>query len=100
MRRPACDPIADRAREATTYLVEQYWPGVTAEAFRSAIARLRSTSRAMARGGAPIRYLHSTLVPADEAVFCVLSAASPDLIEQLYTRAQMPFDRILAAVEL
>ena len=54
----------------------------------------------MARGGAPIRYLHSTMVPTDEAAFCVLSAASPELIEQLYARVGLRFDRIVAAVEM
>ena len=98
MRRPTREPIAAPSPE--TYLVEHYWPGITADAFRSAVARLRSTSRAMARGGVPIRYLHSTMVPSDEAAFCVLSAASPELIEQLYARVGLRFDRIVAAVEM
>lgn len=88
------------ASVGTTYLVEHYWPGSTAEDFRAAIARLRSTSRSMARTGVRIRYLHSTMVPTDEAGFCVLSAASLELIEQLYARAGIRFDRIVAAVEV
>jgi hypothetical protein len=85
---------------ATTYLVEQYWPGVTTEIFRSAAKRVRATAQAMARGGVPIRYLHSTMVPADEATFCVISATSLDLIEQLYAQAGVRFDRIIAAIEV
>ena len=65
---------------ATTYLVEQYWPGITAEDFRVATERVRATARAMARGGAPIRHLHSILVPAAEAAFGVFDAASIELI--------------------
>lgn len=97
MTRP---PNPAGAPGATTYLVEHYWPGITAEAFRSATERVRATARAMARSGAPIRYLHSTMVPADEAAFCVLTAASPELIEQLYARAGIRFDRIVAAVQM
>ena len=84
----------------TTYLVEHYWPGITAEAFRSAVARLRSTSAAMARGGVTIRCLHSTMIPADEAAFCVFAAGSSELIEQLYHRAGIRFDRIVVSLEV
>jgi len=85
---------------ATTYLVEHYWPGVTTEAFRSATGRVRATARAMTRAGTPIRYRHSTMVPADEAAFCVFDAPSMELVEQLYVRAGVRFDRIVAALEI
>ena len=84
----------------TTYLVEHYWPGITAETFRSAAARVRTTAKAMSRDGTPIRYRHSTLVPADEAGFCVFDADSAEQIEQLYARAGVRFERIVAAVEV
>ena len=84
----------------TTYLVEHYWPGITPEAFRTSTDRVRATARAMARGGVPIRYLRSILVPADEAAFCVLAAASLELVEQLYARAGIGFDRIVVALEV
>jgi hypothetical protein len=83
-----------------TYLVEHYLPGITPEAFRTSTDRVRATARAMARGGVPIRYLRSILVPADEAAFCVFTAASIELIEQLYARAGVRFDRIVAALEI
>ena len=60
---------------------------------------MRTTAEAMARGGTPIRYLHSTMVPADEAAFCVFDATSTELIEQLYARAGVRFERIVAALE-
>ena len=84
----------------TTYLVEHYWPGITAETFRSAAERVRTAAEAMSRDGTPVRYRHSTLVPADEAGFCVVDAASAELIEQLYARAGVRFERIVAAVEV
>jgi hypothetical protein len=69
---------------STAYLVEHYWPGITPEHFRSVAHLARATAEAMARGGTPIRYLHSTRVPVDEAAFCVLDAPSMELIEELY----------------
>jgi hypothetical protein len=83
-----------------TFLVEHYWPGVTAEAFRSAAERVRSSAEEMAAGDSTIVFLHSTLVPEDEAAFCVFSATSADLVVEAYSRAGVQFERILAALEV
>jgi hypothetical protein len=83
-----------------SYLVEHYWPGITAEIFRAATERVRTAAAAMARDGTPIRYLHSTMVPVDEAAFCVFDAPSMEMIAQLYARAGVRFDRIVAALEV
>lgn len=88
------------AFNSTTYLVEHYWPGITTETFRETAERVRTTAEAMARGGTAIHYLHSTMVPVDEAAFFVLDAASMELVEQLYARAGIRFDRIVAALEV
>ena len=99
MRPASPQASSDHGPERTTYLVEHYWPGITVDIFRSAAERVRATAEVMAQGGTPIRYRHSTLVPADEAVFCVFEAASAELIEQLYARAGVAFERIVIALE-
>ena len=83
----------------TTFLVEHYWPGVTESGFSAAAESLRSASEALAAAGATLRYLHSTLVPEDEAAFCVFQASTRSLVEQAYARAGVRFERILDAVE-
>ena len=85
--------------EPTTFLVEHYWPGVTESGFSAAAESLRSASEAIAATGGKVRYLHSTLVPEDEAAFCVFQAASRTLVEQAYARAGVRFERMLDAVE-
>jgi hypothetical protein len=82
-----------------TFLVEHYWPGVTAEEFRAAAERVRASAGEMARGDARIEFLHSTLVPEDEAAFCVFAADSPALVEEAYGRAGVAFERIVDALE-
>lgn len=82
-----------------TYLVEHYWPSVTADEFASAADRVRASANQLMSAGRPVRYLHATLVPEDAAAFCVLSAASRDLVEQVYAQAQVTFERIVDAVE-
>ena len=90
--------MADAA-EWPTYLVEHYWPGVTEAAFRRSARRVAASADRLARAGEPIRFLHSTLVPDDEAAFCVLTAASPDLVERAYAAAGVAFERLVEAIE-
>ena len=83
-----------------TFLVEHYWPGSSAEHFREIAAHVRATAEAMAEDGAPIRCLHSILVPADGSAFCLFDAASAAWIEQLYSRAGVRYNRIVDALEI
>jgi Nickel responsive protein SCO4226-like len=100
MRHSSLKARSTRAPELTAYLVEHYWPGITAEVFRAATERVQTIAEAMTRGGTPVRYLHSTMVPVDEAAFCVFATTSIELIELLYARAEVRFDRIVAALEV
>jgi len=88
------------ASHTHTYLVEHYWPDATADAFRDAADRLRAAAQAMALASQPIHFLHSTLVLEDENAFCVFSAASSSLVAEAYRRADVPFERIVDALEL
>lgn len=90
----------DSEPRRVTVLVEHYWPGVTAEAFRLAAERVHVSASELARAGEPIRYLHGTLVPADESAFCVFEAASVELVERAYEKAGVPFERLLVALEV
>jgi hypothetical protein len=83
-----------------TFLVEHYWPGITVDEFRAAADRVRASTRDMARDAARIGFLHSTMVPEDEAAFCVFAAASSALVEEAYRRAGVAFERIVDALEL
>lgn len=86
------------AGTAQSFLVEHYRPGITADAFRAAITRVRTSAAAMRRDGSPIRCVHATLVPADEAMLSVIDAASSELVEQLFARAGVRVDRIVTAL--
>ena len=79
-----------------TFLVEHYWPGVTAEGFQAAADRVRASAAELHE----VRFLHSTLVPEDEAAFCVFAASSQAVVAEAYRRAGVPFERILDAVDI
>jgi hypothetical protein len=78
------------------FLVEHYWPGVTAEAFKHAADLVRASAETLEG----IRFLHSTLVPEDEAAFCVFAAASPNVVAEAYRLAGVPYERILNALDV
>lgn len=90
-------PAAEGGR--ATYLVEHYWPGITRPLFEEVAARVRRSADALAAEGHPIRFLHSTLVPEDDAAFCVFEAESGSEVERAYARAGVPFERVVAAHE-
>jgi hypothetical protein len=52
----------------------------------------------MERAGQPLHYVSSTLVPNDESFLCVIEAASKTVVAEAYARADVPFDRISAAI--
>jgi hypothetical protein len=81
-----------------TYLVEHYRPGFTAEGLEEWAARVRATAVGMAREGEPVRYLRSTIVPADESLLCLIEAPSDDLVRAVYARAGVPFERLNAVI--
>jgi hypothetical protein len=107
-RRRSDSPPQARARtarapgtiEPSSWIVEQYGPGLTRETYRAAATQLRRTAQAMARDGTRVRYRHSTVVPADEVALSVVEAASLEVVEALYQRAGVRFDRILTAEEV
>jgi hypothetical protein len=83
-----------------TFLVEHYWPGVTPEEFRSAAERVRVSAEELSAANTEIAFLHSTLVPGDEAAFCVFRAGSMEAVVEAYARAGVTFERILDALEV
>jgi len=86
--------IQANAEARQTYLVEHYRPGLTADALRQWAARVRDTAAEMEREDITVRYVRSTIVPADETLLCVIEAASEEIVRETYARAGLPFDRL------
>jgi hypothetical protein len=81
-----------------TFLVEHYRPGRDVAQLSSSIARIREIVAETQRTGEPVRFLSATIVPNDESFFCLIEAASEDVVSGVYGRAEMPFERISAAI--
>lgn len=87
-------------RPGSRYLVERYWPAVTVDAFTGAVELVRASVEQLQAEGEPIREVSSTLVPEDEVAYWVMEAPSARLVERAFARAQVPFERILAAIDV
>ena len=80
------------------FLVESYWPGVSAERVAAADA---VTVRALeASGNDHARYLGSMLVPGDELVLRVFAGGTPAVINEANAKAGVPVERVVQIVAL
>lgn len=84
---------------SATYLVEHYRPGLGVEALRHTAALVRAAARAMEDEGRAVRYVSSTIVPADESFLSLFEASSEELVREAYARAAVPFERISLAAD-
>jgi hypothetical protein len=81
-----------------TYLVEHYRPELTVDGLRQWATKVRSVVSELEREGRAIRYVRSTIVPADESLLCTLEASSEELVREAYARAGIPFERLSAVI--
>ena len=79
------------------FLVEHYLPGATRRELRDASSRLASAALGLTDGGAPVRYLGSTLVPAEESCFSRFDSGGEATVRRVFEVAQVTYARILAA---
>ena len=87
-----------RLEPRKTFLVEHYRPGRDVAQLNRSIARIQEIVAEMERAGEPVRYLSATIVPDDESFFCLIEAASEEVVSDAYRRADVPAERISAAI--
>jgi hypothetical protein len=83
-----------------TYLVEHYRPGASLEELSSAVREVRLAAAAMRRRSCPVRCIHCTIVPSDEALLALFEATSEELVRDVYAHAGISLERITGAVWL
>jgi Nickel responsive protein SCO4226-like len=80
------------------YVVERYLPGLNRAQLLRSLERLQAASADLRREGTQVRYLGSTIVPEDEACFCIFEAPSEAAVAEANRRAGLSFDRIVSAL--
>jgi hypothetical protein len=97
---PTVVRMANRANAEArqTYLVEHYRPGATVDELRQWAALIRGAADELERCGRSVRYLRSTIVPADESLLCVFESAGEEPLRATYARAGLAFERLSAVI--
>jgi hypothetical protein len=90
-----CDPL-----HGSVFMVERYVPPSAVESLAAAIPRAARLGSLRARSGSALspQYLLSAYLPAEDTCFCLFRAATADAVRGLNHEAELPLDRITAAV--
>jgi hypothetical protein len=83
-----------------TYLVECYWPGASEAQIAAAAQRAELAARDLSVVSGRVAHLRSLVVPQDEIVLCFFEADSTELVREASVRAGLPFERIVASVQV
>jgi hypothetical protein len=81
-------------------MVERVLPGATLAEVAALLQAAEEACRAFAAQGRPVRYLRSTFTPGDSRCRCLFEAPSAALVQALNEAAQIPYSRIVLAVDL
>lgn len=82
------------------YVVERVLPGASIDAVQAIRRAAEAACRAFVAEGKPVHYLRSTFTPGDSRCRCLFEAANADLVEELNQEAQIPYSRIVIAVDV
>ena len=82
------------------YLVERKQAELSFEQLVTVQRAAIAMSRRFTAEGKPARYIRTTLVPSESRCLTLFEAASAKLVQELHEMAQIPFDRIIEALEL
>ena len=84
----------------SVYLVERNLKGITMDQLGAAQRRAIDTSKEFCNRGKQVRYIRTTFVPGEERSMCLFEASSQDLVREVNEEAQIPFVRIVEALDL
>lgn len=82
------------------YMVDRDLKGITMEQLAAAQRRAIETGQRLTAEGKPVRYIRSTFVPGESHCMCLFEAPNPQLVKELNEAAQIPFSRIVEALDL
>jgi hypothetical protein len=82
------------------YMVERELPGVTMDQLAAAQKAAIETGQQFTAEGKNVRYIRTTFVPGEAHCMCLFEADNADLVREVNETAQIPFTRIVEALDL
>jgi len=84
----------------TVFMVERELKGITMEQLAAAQKRAMAVSQKFTDSGKSVRYIRSTFVPGEDRSMCLFEATDAAIVEDVNQDAQIPFVRIVEALDL
>lgn len=82
------------------FMVERELPGISMEQLAGAQKAAIETGQQMTAAGKNVNYIRTTFVPGEARCMCLFEADNADLVKELNETAQIPFNRIVPAMDL
>ena len=82
------------------YMVDRDLPGVTMDQLGAAQKAAIETGQKFTAAGKNVRYIRTTFVPGEAHCMCLFEADNADLVREVNEAAQIPFTRIVEAMDL
>lgn len=82
------------------YMVERDLKGITMDQLAAAQKSAIETGKKLTGEGKNVRYIRSTFVPGEARCMCLFEAPSPAVVKELNDKAQLPYTRIVEALDL
>ena len=82
------------------YMVERSLPGIEMDQLASAQTAAIETSDQFTASGKAVRYIRTTFVPGEAHCMCLFEADNADVVREVNEAAQIPFTRIVEALDL
>jgi hypothetical protein len=88
-----------KGHTCASYLVECFWPNVSARTFVRAAQHACEAAQELRRQGRPLQFLGSILVTVDETVFYLFDGQEAD-VRAASERAGLTFERVLESLRI
>jgi hypothetical protein len=82
------------------YMVERSLKGIPIEKLAAAQQRAISTAKEFRDGGKDVIYIRTTFLPDEGCCMCLFAAESLEVVRDVNEAAQIPFNRIVPALDL
>jgi hypothetical protein len=82
------------------YMVERDLPGIEMDQLAAAQKAAIKTSEEFTANGKAVRYIRTTFVPGEAHCMCLFEAANPEIVKEVNQAAQIPFTRVVEALDL
>lgn len=84
----------------TVFMVERELQGITMDQLAAAQKSAIETSGQFSARGQDVRYIRTTFVPGEGKCMCLFEAQSADDVEAVNNAAEIPFVRVVEALDL